>query len=185
MSTQFNIVVFGAGGVGKSALVIQFATNSFVEEYDPTIEDSYRKLVNVDDVQCLFEILDTAGPEEYSSMIIQYIRAGQGFLLVYSVTSRSSFDDINAHRDRIIKEKGATFPMVLVGNKIDLESERAIAACEGTEWAKEFGCPFFETSAKVRVNVDECLYQLAREIIKQNPGENKKKENKKQKCLIQ
>eukprot|EP01089_Gocevia_fonbrunei_P009971 TRINITY_DN2243_c0_g1_i3.p1 TRINITY_DN2243_c0_g1~~TRINITY_DN2243_c0_g1_i3.p1 ORF type:complete len:105 (-),score=16.11 TRINITY_DN2243_c0_g1_i3:447-761(-) len=73
MSTQFNIVVFGAGGVGKSALVIQFATNSFVEEYDPTIEDAYRKYLNVDDEQCYLHILDAAGPEEYSWMTDQYI----------------------------------------------------------------------------------------------------------------
>ena len=77
----YKLVVVGAGGVGKSALTIQLIQNQFMEEYDPTIEDSYRKQVVVDKEACHLDILDTAGQEEYSAMKDQYMRTGEGFLI--------------------------------------------------------------------------------------------------------
>ena len=77
----YKLVVVGAGGVGKSALTIQLIQNQFMEEYDPTIEDSYRKQVVVDKEACYLDILDTAGQEEYSAMKDQYMRTGEGFLI--------------------------------------------------------------------------------------------------------
>lgn len=79
-------------GVGKSALTIQFIQSHFVDEYDPTIEDSYRKQCQIDAEPALLDVLDTAGQEEYSAMREQYMRTGEGFLLVYSITSRNSFE---------------------------------------------------------------------------------------------
>ncbi|VDM57379.1 unnamed protein product [Angiostrongylus costaricensis] len=75
--TEYKLVVVGDGGVGKSALTIQLIQNHFVEEYDPTIEDSYRKQVVIDGETCLLDILDTAGQEEYSAMRDQYMRTGE------------------------------------------------------------------------------------------------------------
>jgi small GTP-binding protein len=116
---------------------------------DPTIEDSYRKQVTIDDETCLLDILDTAGQEEYSAMRDQYMRTGQGFLCVYAITSRSSFDEISSFREQILRVKDADkVPMVVVGNKCDLESERQVSKAEGQDLAKSFGCPFLETSAK-------------------------------------
>ena len=83
-----------AGGVGKSALTIQLIQNHFVDEYDPTIEDSYRKQVVIDGETCLLDILDTAGQEEYSAMRDQYMRTGEGFLIVFAVNNAKSFEDI-------------------------------------------------------------------------------------------
>ena len=80
-SNGYKLVVVGAGGVGKSALTIQLIQNQFMEEYDPTIEDSYRKQVVVDKEACYLDILDTAGQEEYSAMKDQYMRTGEGFLI--------------------------------------------------------------------------------------------------------
>eukprot|EP00490_Sorites_sp_Unknown_P002761 CAMPEP_0114656540 /NCGR_PEP_ID=MMETSP0191-20121206/12498_1 /TAXON_ID=126664 /ORGANISM="Sorites sp." /LENGTH=98 /DNA_ID=CAMNT_0001873961 /DNA_START=92 /DNA_END=384 /DNA_ORIENTATION=+ len=85
---DYKIVVLGGGGVGKSALTIRLVTDNFLDEYDPTIEDSYRKQVMIDDKPALLDILDTAGQEEFSSMQDQWMREGKGFLLVYSITSR-------------------------------------------------------------------------------------------------
>ena len=104
-------------------MTIQLIQNHFIDEYDPTIEDSYRKQVTIDDETCLLDILDTAGQEEYSAMRDQYMRTGQGFILVYAITSRSSFDEIVTFKDQILRVKDKDrVPMVLVGNKCDLVS---------------------------------------------------------------
>lgn len=131
--TEYKLVVVGAGGVGKSALTIQLIQNHFVDEYDPTIEDSYRKQVVVDGETCLLDILDTAGQEEYSAMRDQYMRTGEGFLLVYAINSAKSFEDIGTYREQIKRVKDAEeVPMVLVGNKCDLTAKAVTAtqACE-------------------------------------------------------
>ncbi|GAM22830.1 hypothetical protein SAMD00019534_060050 [Acytostelium subglobosum LB1] len=167
VANEYKLVVMGGGGVGKSALTIQFIQNHFIEEYDPTIEDSYRRQCQVDDDTCLLDILDTAGQDDYSAMRDQYMRTGQGFLCVYDVTSRTSFEEINVVRDQIIRVKdNEKVPIVLVGNKCDLENLREVTHGEGEELAKSFGCPFLETSAKKRFNVDECFFDVVREIKK-------------------
>lgn len=79
---EYKIVVLGSGGVGKSALTVQFVQGIFVEKYDPTIEDSYRKQVEVDGQQCMLEILDTAGTvSAHSDLYIQHIPST--FFLVF------------------------------------------------------------------------------------------------------
>jgi len=93
--------------VGKSALTIQLIQNHFVDEYDPTIEDSYRKQVVIDGETCLLDILDTAGQEEYSAMRDQYMRTGEGFLLVFAVNNAKSFEDISTYREQIKRVKDA------------------------------------------------------------------------------
>jgi len=169
--TEYKLVIVGGGGVGKSALTIQLIQNHFIDEYDPTIEDSYRKQVTIDEETCLLDILDTAGQEEYSAMRDQYMRTGQGFILVYAITSRSSFDEIASFRDQILRVKDKDrVAMVLVGNKCDLEAERQVTTGEGGDLARSFGAPFFESSAKTRVNVEESFYQLVREIRKEIQG---------------
>jgi len=186
--TEYKLVIVGGGGVGKSALTIQLIQNHFIDEYDPTIEDSYRKQVTIDEETCLLDILDTAGQEEYSAMRDQYMRTGQGFLCVYSITSRSSFDEIASFREQILRVKDKDkVPMIVVGNKCDLENERQVTTGEGQDLARSFGCPFMETSAKSRVNVEESFYQLVREIRKDSRTDPKSaggKSGKKSKCLI-
>ncbi len=154
---------------------------------DPTIEDSYRKQVIIDQETCLLDILDTAGQEEYSAMRDQYMRTGEGFLCVYAITSRSSFEEITAFREQILRVKDAdAVPIMICGNKCDLESERQVSAAEGEELAKSFTVPFLETSAKTRVNVEEAFFQLVREIrrMKKDDGPGQKDGGKKKKCLI-
>lgn len=85
------MVVLGSGGVGKSALTVQFVTGTFIEKYDPTIEDFYRKEIEVDSSPSVLEILDTAGTEQFASMRDLYIKNGQGFILVYSLVNQQSF----------------------------------------------------------------------------------------------
>jgi len=190
--TEYKLVIVGGGGVGKSALTIQLIQNHFVDEYDPTIEDSYRKQVTIDQETCLLDILDTAGQEEYSAMRDQYMRSGQGFLTVFAVTSRSSFDEVTSFREQILRVKDEDkVPMVLAGNKCDLDNERQVTKAQGEELAKSFGCPFFETSAKARINVEEAFYQLVREIRNMNApaatgkgGKSKDSGKKKSGCSL-
>jgi small GTP-binding protein len=87
-------VVLGSGGVGKSALTVQFVTGSFIEKYEPTIEDFYRKEIVVDSSPSVLENLVTAGTEQFASMRDLYIKNGQGFILVYSLVNQQSFQDI-------------------------------------------------------------------------------------------
>lgn len=101
------MVVLGSGGVGKSALTVQFVSNTFIEKYDPTIEDFYRKEIEVDGQPCVLEILDTAGTEQFASMRDLYIKNGQGFVVVYSITSQQTFHDIKSMRDQIVRVKGS------------------------------------------------------------------------------
>lgn len=166
---EYRLVVVGEGGVGKSALTIQFIQSHFISEYDPTIEDSYRKQCVVDKTVALLDILDTAGQEEYSAMREQYMRTGEGFLLVYSVTSRDSFENIAKFKNQILRVKeAASFPIILVGNKADLVDQRKVSFSEGKELAKDLGCKFIETSAYTKENVDEAFFELVREVRKYN-----------------
>ncbi|KAH8656596.1 ras family-domain-containing protein [Tricladium varicosporioides] len=166
---EYKLVAVGGGGVGKSCLTIQLIQSHFVDEYDPTIEDSYRKQCVIDDEVALLDVLDTAGQEEYSAMREQYIRTGEGFLLIYSITSRSSFEEITTYQRQILRVKDKDyFPIILVGNKCDLDGEREVHRQEGEALARTFGCKFIETSAKNRINVDNAFYDMVREVRRYN-----------------
>ena len=185
--TEYKIVILGGGGVGKSALTIYFINNHFVDEYDPTIEDSYRKQCVIDKKTCLLDILDTAGQEEYSAMRDQYMKIGEGFLMIYSITSRSSFiNELNGLRSQILRVKETdSVPMVLVGNKCDLDEERQVETMEGKNLAKEWNCTFFESSARHIININEMFFDLVRQIRRTHPDYISQKRQKKTKeCLI-
>lgn len=178
---EYKIVVLGSGGVGKSALTVQFVQGIFVEKYDPTIEDSYRKQVEVDGQQCMLEILDTAGTEQFTAMRDLYMKNGQGFVLVYSITAQSTFNDLQDLREQILRVKDTDdVPMVLVGNKCDLEDERVVGKDLGRSLASQFNCAFMETSAKAKINVNDIFYDLVQQINKKSP---ERKPNKKKKSL--
>jgi len=170
-SLEYKLVIVGGGGVGKSALTIQLIQGHFVDEYDPTIEDSYRKQVNIDNETCLLDILDTAGQEEYSAMRDSYMRTGQGFILTFSITSRQSFNEATVFRDQIHRVKDADHvPIVLTGNKCDLEDERQVTTQEAQALSKSWNVPFYEASALARINVEESFFDLVREIRKTAGG---------------
>jgi len=165
-ASVYRVVLVGIGGVGKSCLTIQFIADRFVEDYDPTLEDSYRKQVTVDGNEYLLDIFDTAGQEDFSAVRDQYMRTGDGFLCVYSVTLRNSFDEIEHFHEHILRVKDLddTVPFVLVGNKCDLERDRKVSKEEGEDISKKLKCVFMEASAKTKVNVHEAFHALVREI---------------------
>jgi len=185
--TTLKIVVLGSGGVGKSALTVQFVQGIFVEQYDPTIEDSYRKQVELDNRSVMLEILDTAGTEQFTAMRDLYMKNGQGFVLVYSIIAQSTFNDLPDLREQILRVKDMdSVPMVLVGNKCDLVDQRVISTDQGQSCASRFGnCSFLESSAKTKTNVEQIFFDLIRQIGtgKRNTGGDSS-DGRKHRCAL-
>ncbi|KAJ3155322.1 hypothetical protein HDU86_004412 [Geranomyces michiganensis] len=167
----------GSGGVGKSALTLQYMYGDFIEEYDPTKADSYRKKVHLAasssssssptsaPQECFIDILDTAGQEEYAAIRDNYYRSGEGFLCVFSLCEEESFTHTQEFRDqicRVLDDEGV--PFVLVGNKADLPQLRKVQARDAEAKAREWGCSYIETSAKTRQNVEEAYQTLMGKI---------------------
>jgi len=162
--------------MGKDELAFQFCLNHYVETYVPAIEDCYRKQVTIDGESCMLEILDTTGQEEYTALRNQWIREGEGFLLVYSITSRSSFRRIRKFYDHLIKVKESLhlskpqsyWAIMLVGSHSERVTERVVSAQEGHQLARELGCDFVEASTKNCINVGRAFYDLVRQIRRQH-----------------
>lgn len=181
----------GSGGVGKSALTLQFMYDEFVEDYEPTKADSYRKKVMLDGEEVQIDILDTAGQEDYAAIRDNYFRSGEGFLCVFSITEHESFSATMDFREQILRVKGDdNIPFLLVGNKADLDDKRQVSLEEAQNRAKQWNVPYVETSAKTRANVDKVFFDLMREIRNRKQTESKasngpRKPGKgKIKCLI-
>ena len=175
---EVKIVMFGSGGVGKSALTVRFLRNFFVEEYDPTLEDSYRKEDKFDGKKTRLDIIDTAGQEEFSSLRDSYCSKGDGFIIVFSLVDSRSFEEVEAYIERIekvkmgqtdaTKKEQATImempPIVLVGNKSDLE-QRDLSQAIPKKLAEKYNIPFFETSAKTGHQVELVFQECVRRIM--------------------
>jgi small GTP-binding protein len=151
--------------------VYQFCLGNFIGTYDPTIEDWYRKKTIVDEQPCLLELLDTAGQDEYATLLNGWIREGQAYILVYSITSRSSFGRVRRIYDQIVRcteEQGTEQPPLvhLVANKKDLEVEREISTQEGFALAKILQCSFLEVSSSRGLNVEDLFHGLVRDLRK-------------------
>ncbi|KXX80875.1 Ras-related protein Rap-1 [Madurella mycetomatis] len=157
---EFNVVVLGAA---------QFVHNEWIESYDPTIEDSYRTQIAVDGRQVVLEILDTAGTEQFVAMRDLYMKTGQGFLLVFSISSRTSFEELETLRDDIIRIKDDDkIPIVIVGNKADLEDQRAVDRAKAFSLSQRWEAPYYEASARTRTNVDEAFTDLCRQMLRRD-----------------
>ncbi|XP_078482908.1 ras-related protein O-RAL isoform X1 [Ciona intestinalis] len=190
-----KVIMVGSGGVGKSALTLQFMYDEFVEDYEPTKADSYRKKVVLDGEDAQIDILDTAGQEDYAAIRDNYFRSGEGFLCVFSITDSSSFDDTQDFREQILRVKGVdsttagSIPFLLVGNKSDLETNRQVSQADAQQFADKMGVQYVETSAKTRNNVDKAFFDLLKLIkveknktVEQRPADNA---GEKQGCFAQ
>ncbi|XP_076968784.1 ras-related protein Rap-1b-like [Tamandua tetradactyla] len=148
---EYMLVVLGLGGVGKSALTVQFVQGIFVEKYDLTLEDSYRKQVEV----------DARNRRIYSN---------EGFVLVYLITAQYTFNDLQDLREQILGVKDTDdVPMILDGNKCDLEDERVVGKDQSQNLARQWNNCILQSSAKSNINVNEIFYDPAQQINRKTP----------------
>ena len=166
-----KIAMVGSRAVGKLSMTVRFVEDHFVESHYPTIENQFSKIITYKNQEYSIEILDTAGQDEFSIMTEKHLIGIHGYLLVYLVTSRQSFELVEMIRNKILNSIGAdSMPMVLVGNKSDLTFQRQVDMAEGEALARQFNCSFLETSVRDNVNINGAFVGLvdAIEAI-QNP----------------
>ncbi|CAK9785437.1 ras-domain-containing protein [Cutaneotrichosporon oleaginosum] len=168
-----KIVILGSPSVGKTSITQQYVTPpTYNEQYYPTIESTSNKLVTHKGVQYDCEIVDTAGQDEFSLFPPKYAVGVHGYILVYSITSRQSFDMITSLHEKILDQGGLDrVPCVIVGQKVDLDKERRVSKAEGEALAKKLGAAFLESSAKDNKNVDRAFEALLGEMQREyNPA---------------
>ncbi|BFU26067.1 Ras family GTPase [Entamoeba histolytica HM-1:IMSS-B] len=166
---DYKIVVLGSGAVGKSSITVRFVQGIFLVKYDPTIEDSYRKQLDLDGQQYVLEILDTAGTEQFTAMRDLYMKTGQGFVLVYSIIAQSTYNDLDPIHDQIVRVRDTEdVPIIVVGNKCDLESQRIVSQDDGKALADKYGADFLEVSAKAEIRISDIFTTLIKRINSSN-----------------
>ena len=161
---QYKVVMLGSGAVGKSAITVQMVSGHFLSSYDPTIEDSYRTTININNQDIILNILDTAGQEEFYALRDQYMRSGDGYIIVFSITSVTSFLEVNAIKEQLNivldADNNTLIPIILVGNKCDLEEYRQVQSSDAQRLAEEWRVKYFETSAKNKININRIFEEL-------------------------
>ena len=166
---KINILALGNSLVGKTSFMLRFTEDTFRDICLPKIGMDYRerylKLPN--NKEYCINFYDTAGQERYMSLAFDIIKKADGVILMYDLTQRNTFEGVSIWMDNIKKHKGEDFPIVLVGNKSDME-EREVTKEEGEELAKKFNISFFETSNKTAQNVEESSMELINKIIEKD-----------------
>ncbi|XP_044754841.1 ras-related protein Rab-37-like isoform X1 [Coccinella septempunctata] len=170
----FTIMLLGDSGVGKTCLLTQFRDGHFLSgNYIATIGVDFRnKIVTVDQTRIKLQIWDTAGQERFRSITHAYYRDAHALLLLYDVTNKTSFDNIRAWLGEIKEYAQEDVVIMLLGNKADCGTQRAVRREDGERLAREYNVSFMETSAKSGQNVDLAFLAVARELKCRQTGEN-------------
>ncbi|XP_063910540.1 GTP-binding protein Rheb-like [Zophobas morio] len=169
MSKCRKIAVLGSSLVGKSALTYQLMEKMFIKEYNPTIESTYRTTFTYNSQEYELVVTDTAGQDEFSIFPAQYLIDVHGYVLVYDILNKKSFEVISTLHDRLINITGnANVPLVLVGNKVDLDEFREVSFEDGKTLAAKWNVTFLETSAKNGDDAKKIFNALLREIERIN-----------------
>ncbi|XP_024912061.1 ras and EF-hand domain-containing protein [Cynoglossus semilaevis] len=168
---MYRLVLAGDAGAGKSSFMLRLTLNEFKGDIQTTLGVDFQiKRMVVEGQKTSLQIWDTAGQERFRSIARSYFRKAHGVLLLYDVTSESSFLNVREWVDQIQDSTEETIPMCVIGNKVDLRDEcredRCVSTAEGEKLAKAYGALFCETSAKNGTNVVEAVLHLAREVKK-------------------
>nr|XP_032832006.1 ras-related protein Rab-37-like isoform X2 [Petromyzon marinus]XP_032832007.1 ras-related protein Rab-37-like isoform X2 [Petromyzon marinus]XP_032832008.1 ras-related protein Rab-37-like isoform X2 [Petromyzon marinus] len=161
-----KVMLVGDSGVGKTCLLVRFKDGAFLSgSFISTVGIDFRnKVVTVDEAKVKLQIWDTAGQERFRSVTHAYYRDAHALLLLYDITSRTSFDNIRAWLTEIHEYAQQNVVIMLLGNKTDMAGERSVKREDGERLAKEYGVPFMETSAKTGTNVELAFMAIAREL---------------------
>nr|AVV26998.1 Rheb1 [Eukaryota sp.] len=161
-----KIVFLGFRAVGKTVVNMVHVGETFEDRYHPTIQNTFQKVITFNGDEYSAEIIDPAGMDESSLLPTQYSLGVHGYVLIYSVASKASFDKISVINDKLMHNflGSSNVPRVLVGNKTDMKKERQVTTEEGQALADSWGCPFVECSAKKNENVVEIFRKLMSEI---------------------
>ena len=166
-----NVVIcmLGTAAVGKSAVTQRYVQNKFLKDYDPTIEDYYKKTVTIDGETVPLNILDTAGMEDYYPLIDDWIDKKDGFLLLYSVEWKESLEKLEPFVQKILHRyppgPNRQIPVIVIaGNKIDTNN-RQVAGDEGKKFADRWGFKHFEISAATGLGIEEAYSGIIKELL--------------------
>jgi len=168
-----TIMTLGKCSVGKSSFILRFTENRFENTYLTTVGLDFRfRLVNIKDIQYKVLFYDTVGQEKYHSTAPNIIKKANGIIIMYDITNKSTFDSIPEILKTIEEEKGKDFPMILIGNKIDLEIERLIKKEEAEELAEKYGMEFFEISNKEGINIEKAGLSIVKKILEKRQDDS-------------
>ena len=175
MNNIIKIAVLGKALVVKTALIYRYL-NDQIPTRETTVEDQYKKKLKINDNEFELDILDTAGQDDYQTMLEDWIEFASYFLLVYSIEDKESFEQVQKNYEKIVNKKGKNFyGVVIVGNKCDLEENRQIKKEDVEEYANKIKVGNIETSALNNINVNEAFLALVQIYIDKNIDDKKKK----------
>ena len=162
----FRICLLGDANVGKTSLLSRFCDNSFKENYNNTIGVDFRLVtLKCNGYISKIHIWDTAGQERFRSLALNYLNNSHGFIFMYDITDRDSFNNVVNWIDLALEKNVKTIANFLVGNKCDNEGKRQISVEEGKNLAKDKNLFFMETSAKANNNVQKLFYFFLYKLI--------------------
>ncbi|XP_075033996.1 ras-related protein Rab-37 isoform X4 [Mixophyes fleayi] len=163
---QHKTILVGDSSVGKTSLLVQFDQGKFLPgSFTSTVGIGFtNKLITVDGLKVNLQIWDTAGQERFRSVTHAYYRDAQALLLLYDITSKTSFENIRAWLTEVHEFSNKDVVIMLLGNKSDVTNGRVIRTEDGESLAKEYGIPFMETSAKTGLNVELAFTAVAKEL---------------------
>merc|ERR1712014_369616 len=161
----FKLLLIGDSGVGKSCLLLRFADDTYTESYISTIGVDFKiRTIELDGKTVKLQIWDTAGQERFRTIPSSYYRGAHGICVVYDVTDMDSFNNVKQWLQEIDRYACENVNKLLVGNKSDLTSKRAVSSEQGKEFADSIGIEFLETSAKTSTNVEQAFLTMASQI---------------------
>ena len=167
----YKIIIIGDTCVGKSNILSRYLKNEFKEDSKSTVGvELGTKFLKIKGTGAKVQIWDTAGQERYRSITSSYYKGSHGCFIVYDITSDISFENVDKWYEQAQKEASKDVSVILVGNKCDLENERKVPKEKGEEKAKNFNCPFFETSALSKVNIDDIFNEMVNNIYDRTGG---------------